>query len=250
MSVVARKFGKAAERSLAVGAVMAGLFAAQPAAALSSGASGLFVGSTLTANGLSFEVTQCVVRLGTTPAAACPTGGAATFEMLQSAGAGSTIKIQGIDGGAIFSNISNAASGFYDLNFELRVTAPLPTTRVTSLGMTMSSTLTNNGGGTAVTAIAAGESATAPGFTPFTLTGYGLTSGSSSMTAIFPATTAFNVTKDLKITSPFVLGADTVSLNYVTQTFLPAPEPVSAALVLSGLAGLAYVRRRNPRRKG
>eukprot|EP01012_Entosiphon_sulcatum_P032211 TRINITY_DN40987_c0_g1_i1.p2 TRINITY_DN40987_c0_g1~~TRINITY_DN40987_c0_g1_i1.p2 ORF type:complete len:251 (-),score=32.50 TRINITY_DN40987_c0_g1_i1:126-878(-) len=244
MPRVKRNFRNWVGYSIAAGGFLVCLGTAQPAAALSSGAAGLFVGSTLTANGLTFQVTTCLVHLGTASTVACPTGGSATYEMIQSAGAGSTIKIQGIDGGDIFSNISNAASGFYDLNVIFQVTAALGTTMVNNVAMTASSTLTNNGGGTATSALAMGESGTAPGFTPFTVNGYGLTSGSTAVNPIFPATTSFNVNKDLKITSNQVLGADTVSLHYVTQTFTPAPEPISAALVLSGLAGLAYVRRR------
>ncbi len=236
-------------RWIAGAAVMtSALLSASSAHALTSGAVGLFNGSVLSVNGLNLTVANCIVRLGAAGTSVCPTGSSAAYEMLQFTGAGATVKIQGINGADIFSNIATGTN-FYDLKFDLQVAAPSTRTTVNQVAMTMSSALTGSAG-TPVTAVSAGESFSAgfAGATNFTLNGYGVTGGNSgTFTAVNPTGSTFSVTKDLKVNQVLIAGADTVSLRYVTQSFTPAPEPVSISVMLSGLAGLSFVR--NRRRK-
>lgn len=248
MSFNVRKLGRVMGCGLVAGAALACFAAAHPAFALSAGAVGLFAGSTLTVNGLTITVTGCSVHLGAAASTSCPSGGSPAYEILQSAGPGSTVKIQGVDGTAIFSNIAKSAFGsYYDLNVDLQISAALAKTTVDSVSASLSST--NVGGNSPTTAVSMVENGSGVSFSSLSLTGYGVTSDSRTFTAVHPLTNPFTVNKDIKLNSFFISGVDTVSINYVTQTFLPAPEPVSAALLLSGLAGLGYVRRRKLRNR-
>lgn len=216
----------------------------QPASAYSVGAVPLLNGSVLSFNGLQFTVTGCAMILG--GALADPLGACSlkNLEILGVAGAGSNIRIQGENGTDIFSVIStgSATSGLYDVTFQLGVATTLPRTTVNQVSMALTGSVT----GTSGSRVSAG--ATLSGTDTLTANQTTQLSGPTSRTWTFSSDTAFNETKDLKLNSVGAVAGSVLTLSYVTQGFLPAPEPISMGVFLVGLAGLGAARRL--RRKG
>ncbi len=219
--------------------VLASAGIARPASAYSVGAVPLLNGSVLSFNGLQFTVSGCAMILGgalSDPLGACTLK---NLEILGVAGPGSNIRIQGENGTDIFSTVStgSASLGLFDVTFALAVTTTLPGTTVNQVSMALTGSVT----GTSGTRVSAGATLTGTD-TPIS-NQTTMVSGPTSRTWAFSSDTAFNETKDLKLNAVGAAADSVLVLSYVTQGFLPAPEPISVGVFLVGLAGLGAVRR-------
>ena len=218
--------------------VLASAGITQPASAYSFGAVPLLNGQVLSFNGLQFSVSGCAMILGgalNDPLGACTLK---NLEIIGVAGPGSNIRIQGEDGGNIFSAIGTGSglTGLYDVTFQLNVTTTLPNTTVNQVSMALTGSVTGTSG-TRVSAGAVITGTSADG--AMALSMVGPTTGSLS----FASDTAFNENKDLKLNAVGAANGSVLVLSYVTQGFLPAPEPISVGVFLVGLAGLGAARR-------
>jgi hypothetical protein len=220
---------------------VAGVLLAVASAGLThpAGAVSLMVGQTLVASGLSISVVGCSVVIGGGPASACTAG---SYEMVAGLSAGETIRIRGAGGGAIFNSIA-AGSGLYDLSVDLEIQGLIPAATVNKISLAMAGS-TNLGATTASKlAVSVGENTSAPGASSMTVNLNGPLTSSSSFAPFSPFTTPFVVNKDIKLSSSDATAGDTLTLSYVSQGFLPAPEPVSIGLFLLGVGGLGIARR-------
>jgi hypothetical protein len=230
MAVKSPGIGKAAKWvASATLAVMTGTVS-QPAHAYSAGAVSLMAGSMLTMNGLDISVTSCTyILMGTS-------GSCSAAEMLATNDPTSLLKIQGANGADLFSVA--AQTGLSDITVTLHVqnNPSFPHSSVNQVSLALAGSITG-GHGTSPVWVSTGEnSAVFPSNMSVNL-------ASPTASTSFTNTQSFNITKDLKVNSALGAAGDTLKLSYVTQGFLPAPEPVSVGIFLVGLAGLGAARR-------
>ena len=219
---------------------MAGALLALASAGLTqpAGAVSLMVGQSLVVSGLRIDVVGCSVVIAGGAASACTAG---SYEMVAGLTVGETIRIQGAGAGAIFNSIA-AGSGLYDLSVDLEIFGLIPAATVNQISLAMAGS-TNVGATTASKlAVSVGENSTAPGASSMSVNLNGPLTASTSFTPFSPFTTPFSVNKDIKLSSNSATAGDTLTLSYVSQGFLPAPEPVSLGLFLVGVAGLGAAR--------
>lgn len=208
----------------------------------SASAIALLNGSSLSVNGLNISVANCMLTLGGVNQPDCAAG---NLEIVSDTGPGASIRIQGVGGGNIFS--AALGSGLYDVSFTLNISAVLPGTTVSEarLGMTGSATGTPAGPVVIGGLVSVGENVV--GTSNDGNMNVNLAGGPTTASRTFAPITTFSVMKDLKLNAA-VPGSGTLTLAYVTQSYLPAPEPAAIGLMLTGLAGLAASRRRKSRR--
>jgi hypothetical protein len=212
-------------------AVMA---AAAPAHAVS-----LLNGATLSFGGLQLTVSNCQLTLASVLQSGC---GAYAMEITDDGGVGANLRITGAGGGALFSASNSSGSNkIYDVAFDMTLVPLFPNTTVTSVSGAISATATGSQfvGLASMGEVIRNSSNVQVG--SFSVNGFSPTSNSTSVSLGSPLT-SFSVHKDIGMT--VLNGAGTLTLNYATQGFLPAPEPMSIGLFGVGLAGLALLRRR------
>jgi|GEM_PF-5566646 len=219
--------------------VLASAGITQTASAYSVGAVPLLNGSVLSFNGLQFTVSGCGMVLGGALNAPLSSCSAKNLEILGIAGPGANVRIQGENGTDIFSVVStgSSTSGLYDVAFSLAVTTTLPNTTVNQVSMALTGSVT----GTSGSRVSAGATLTGTD-TPIANQSMSV-AGPTSRTWTFSSDTAFNETKDLKLNAVGAAAGSVLVLSYVTQGFLPAPEPISVGVFLVGLAGLGAAKR-------
>lgn len=237
-------------RGIALSGVVAAAMAlapAGPAHALSPGAIPLLNGQSFSVNGLTISVSNCTLMLNGVNQASCASY---SMEIAPVTGPGASIRIQGVDGGNLFSATrasGDPALGDYDVSFKLDISSTLPTT-VTNASLALSGTATGTVApgyplpiGTLVSAgeVVAGTSNN--GNMTVNL------AGSTTANRPFAADTSFSVTKDLALRAS-QLGVGTLTLAYVGQSYTPAPEPAALSVLAVGAAGAAYLRRRRRQR--
>ncbi len=206
----------------------------------------LFVGNSVTVDGLKFTVTGCTIQIASASATACPAAGANAMQLLATASRGANIQVIGQaagNTGAIFSAASSSASGLiYDLNYTLAVSVASGSPIVTSVASTLAGTTTS----TAYNANVSLSDTLYKGspLTAFASQSANLGSSPLTQTSTFAGINALSVTNDLKLISQ---NGQTLTLSNMRQVFSPAPEPVSMGLFVMGLAGLGLARRRRAR---
>jgi hypothetical protein len=251
---------------------------AQPAAAVSLWSSG-GVGGSVTADGLTFTVTSCSLKLGGVNQNSCSILNAEL--VVSGTTSAPVLTIDGAGGTALFStatsisgaNISNTnpsligtiseSAGLNDLNVTISVSAG-SRHLINSIGATLTGSVTKNSIGSCnpscnpyLSKISMGETVSgAPG--SHNITGLNLGSlptntysGSVSAYACatqtspctFPGVHTLNVTKDISLNGASTSGY-TLVLSNVKQTFGVVPEPLSLGVLSVGLVGLLVARRR------
>ncbi len=223
----------AAGLSLAIAALV-GL--SRPASAVA-----LLNGNSLSVNGLNISIADCQLTLAGVNQASCAAG---NLEIESDEGPGASIRIQGIGGGNIFS--AAMGSGLYDVSFNLNISAISPGTTVNQVSMGIA----GSASGTIAppfnilpinSLVSAAEVISGTSNNGTINTSLLSTTGSRS----FAPVSSFSVNKDLKLNA--LAGSGNLTLAYVTQSYLPAPEPATIGLVLAGLGGIAVARRRRAR---
>lgn len=201
----------------------------------------LLNGSSLSVNGLNITVAGCSLILAGASQASCAPGNLEIVE--DTSGPGASIKIQGLGGGNIFSAALGA--GLYDVTFTLNISSTLPVTvSEARLGIAGSAVgvpfLPVAIGGL----VSAGENII--GTSNDGNMNVNLAGGPTTASRTFAPTTSFSVVKDLKLNAA-VPGLGILTLASVTQSYLPAPEPATIGLMLAGVSGIAFARRRKAR---
>jgi hypothetical protein len=202
--------------------------------------------STFTFGGLSFSISGCgydsTTAFGTFTSCGTSTSPLDNAEIVGiSAGrGGTTIEIAPITGSSIYTRTQSKE--IRELSFVLKVTPALTSGGLSAIQNTISA---SDGSVTADNALV---SSTLSAFTGVTPSPASITSniGTVATNTSFaltknPSSLSFNV--DLRVANTGA-GAETLTLSNVVLRFTPAPEPASIALLLSGLSGLAAVRRR------
>lgn len=234
------------------GVVLGFAAALSPIAAPTASAVGLMVGNSFTSNGLNIEVTGCSYSVASS-VVGCGSGTLLDpykFEIQAAAGPGATLNITGVGGGNLLT--ASLGTSRLDLSIDLLITAINPGTTVNqvSMGMSGSASCTTCPGfpfspiGRAVTM---GENFTPNAQPTVALTAVNLTDPNRT-SSVFTSVSSLSVHKDIAVRGDLA-GVGTLVLSYVSQSYLPAPEPASIALFSVGAAGLVAVRRRRARKQ-
>ena len=244
---------------------------AQPAGAValwSSSVVGTGTGGSVTVGGLTITATSCTAKVGGTNLTSAMGGcSILNLQLVVVSGTNPEIEIEGTVGtgntsGAIFSTANTVkrndtqatiaeSAGLDDLTVVLTITSS--TVKVNNIG----ASLTGSVSGTPTTAtlndvnLAESYASASPAETGSLSSGLGLGSlpshvysGTVSASAALASPTAsFTVTKDIQLNP---VSGYTMVLSNVTQTY-KTPEPVSIAVFMVGLGGLAAARRRRRR---
>jgi hypothetical protein len=229
--------------ALAAACLTVGLNRAAEAQGLPAGAVALTPGNYLTLDNTKITITQIV---------GCSDGTGNTCSnmyMAPTSGPGASIIIEAATGSAPGSTLEPlftcsptttlcTAGGTYDLTVDLSV-QEVGTGKFTGVSGSIAGTANPSSLNSDVTL---GETVTA-NFT--TVCNQSVTLSSPSFACNFSSTpeTSLSVTKDLGLSLTGVTSGSTLTLNSVTQSFTPAPEPASVATLLAGIAALAATRR-------
>jgi hypothetical protein len=215
----------------------------RPAAAQSVG---LFIGSSIQVDGLTFTVTACTLTTKNT-AASCGTSSSYTDEITPVAGRSAIINITGVGGAPIFSVASATTGADYELAYTLSIAKTVPTSSatMTSVATTLpgsttaiTGTETFFNGTTAVNKVGSV-------FVNDPASGTQLGTAQALSHSVLTATTTFGAVSSLSVNSDLkLIGAGTaLTLASVQQIYAPAPEPLTIGVFLVGLAGLVNARR-------
>jgi hypothetical protein len=100
----------------------------------------LINGSTLSVSGLNITVADCQLTMAGTTGLNCSAG---NLEFLATTGPNASIKIEGVDGGNLFS--AALGSGLYDVSFTLNITASVVGTKVSAVSLGIAGSTTSTG---------------------------------------------------------------------------------------------------------
>ena len=229
----------------------------QPASAQT--ALGIYNGSgTLTLDDLQFSIDPgavCQIKNGSSSHACTASD---RLFLAPTTGPGASVVIEALDTSnnpvPIFTFTCTTSGGCstshgvptFDLSFSLDVQAVGAHTTITSLYQSITGSVSPN-----TTAL---QNDVHVGETALTSTGTVLATLNSTLantspsTATFAAQTFLVIKKDLGLSINNIANGSTLALNTVVQSFTPAPEPSSIALLLAGLLGMRTARRRRSRR--
>ena len=220
----------------------------RPAAAA---APNIFVGQTITIDGLKMDVTSCVFKtdssnviVGSGLTSVCDVSGHSIANFAPTTSRGAVLNVisktavnNADSANPLFALVS--ANTMSELRFDLLVhaTATAPVSFAQLSELTSAGTVSSTG-----TALVT-EATLPAGFSPTTLsvsqTAAGTLGAFASTATAFTAD--FTVTVDLSLTSTVASGLQLTSAKII---FNPAPEPIAASVFLVGLTGLGAMRRR------
>lgn len=223
-------------------ALLGMLAAAHPAAA----GTPLMVGSTLSFDGVTVEITGCSYRL---PGAWSQNCGVNDFEMSGSTAADGSAQVV-IDGAGTQPIYSYTGRGtwsgtYFDLQVTERITTTIPGAKIDGATFSMVAASTRNRPSQIT-----GTADLSTGYCdPIDTLSINLRHPSDG-TGTFSGVSTLNVSKDLRVYTSNLGGWNTLVLSSVTQSFHFAPEPASIAVFLVGATGLGLLRRRSRRHRG
>jgi hypothetical protein len=210
----------------------------------------VFAGATISLNGLTLTVLSnpslCTLSYAGKSACSSTDG-----IYLQGVAAGKDLvsfELVGASSGPAFS-LAKGSTADASMSFQYTVTTDEPSTATFGNGsLTLNGTTSSSTTNKHVTAAEA-FSANAPSAAPTGLTGFNLfldssaTSQSAGPTGFTnsPELKTFTITDTINLTPSSIAGVSLISL---VNTFHTAPEPASITVLLLGLGGLAFVRRR------
>lgn len=199
----------------------------------------LGTGSVLTLNGLTLTVTGCTVNN-----VACAASNNIELLGVPSGRGTVTVDVIGNGGGPIFS-IANGTTGTVDdvlaLSYSVATNAP-SSAKITSAALSLNASTTGNWSTSSYTSWSQTDSR---GPSPASLN---LNSGSGGLATSSwspsPSGSTFTVSDTITLQRTYGTNAGTVTLASAVQKFIATPEPASIAVVLMGLGGLVFARRR------
>jgi len=213
---------------------LAGLLLALSGAVRPAGATNVFNGASIVADGLTFTVSACTDVVNSAASTACSSSSNAIAEFVLGSGVrGADFALESKTGGSLFSGL--AVGNTDTLIFTLTISA---TSGTTGVNLAKLSDVVSGTPSTSTLSVGMGG---LTGFTPTSLT-LG-TTATSSATATDTSLDHSAIALTYDITMSQQTGGSLV-LSSVTSIFNPAPEPMSIAVFGVGLVGLAAARRK------